>query len=76
MLLVALGLIFASLREAFFMFWQEATDPVCGMRVAKGDDTPYRVHAGTRYWFCSEGCAETFEDQPDSYAPNAIVSRS
>ncbi|GAA0711333.1 heavy metal translocating P-type ATPase [Dokdonella soli] len=40
-----------------------AIDPVCGMRVAT---TTHRHadHAGTTYYFCSDGCRRTFEADP------------
>jgi YHS domain-containing protein len=42
-------------------------DPVCGMQV--GADAAYtRMHAGTRYWFCSKDCFEKFEADPAKYA--------
>lgn len=41
-------------------------DPVCGMQV--GADSGYtKVHAGTRYWFCSKDCLARFEAEPDKY---------
>lgn len=43
-------------------------DPVCGMpvNVASGYT---KMHAGTRYWFCSRGCLEKFEADPGKYQP-------
>jgi uncharacterized protein len=37
-----------------------ATDPVCGMRVAVTAAVPSRSEDGTTYWFCSDECAEKF----------------
>ena len=35
-------------------------DPVCGMSVVVGDDTPHAVVDGEDYWFCNPGCRDTF----------------
>jgi signal transduction histidine kinase/YHS domain-containing protein len=40
-------------------------DPVCGMKI--GTDAPSVVHAGMRYYFCSEACKALFESQPDTF---------
>jgi xanthine dehydrogenase accessory factor len=41
----------------------EAIDPVCGMTVFIGPDTPHAVVGGQDYWFCRPGCLETFTRQ-------------
>ncbi|MGH7893032.1 MAG: YHS domain-containing protein, partial [Candidatus Binatia bacterium] len=43
-----------------------ARDPVCGMRVDPGTAAT-AVHDGTRYHFCSAGCAERFHAEPTRY---------
>ena len=40
--------------------WRGATDSVCGMRVDRTQAT-VRVRDGRTHWFCSEGCAATFD---------------
>jgi YHS domain-containing protein len=45
-----------------------ATDPVCGMKVDRSK-APRVAHAGRTYFFCSEGCRDQFEADPDTYAP-------
>lgn len=41
-----------------------AIDPNCGMTVSV--DTPRRVeHQGRTYYFCSDGCQQRFEEQPE-----------
>jgi signal transduction histidine kinase/YHS domain-containing protein len=40
-------------------------DPVCGMKI--GIDAPSALHAGMRYYFCSEACKVLFESQPDTF---------
>ncbi len=42
-------------------------DPVCGMKVTPGSDTPSREHDGSRHFFCCEGCAERFEEDPQRF---------
>jgi P-type Cu+ transporter len=44
------------------------TDPVCNMDVEEEPDTPTSVYKGTTYYFCSEGCQEAFDRNPDEYA--------
>jgi xanthine dehydrogenase accessory factor len=34
----------------------EAIDPICGMTVVVGDDTPHLHHDGQDYWYCNVGC--------------------
>ncbi|MHB1927934.1 MAG: permease [Acidimicrobiales bacterium] len=41
----------------------DSTDPVCGMAVDPANAAAQRWSDGTSYWFCSTGCAETFDDQ-------------
>ncbi len=43
------------------------TDPVCGMKV-KADSGYAKVHAGTRYRFCSRNCLDKFDADPARYA--------
>lgn len=38
----------------------QAVDPVCGMTVVVGADTPHLVVDGRDHWFCGPGCADTF----------------
>ncbi|MEV6299939.1 XdhC family protein [Actinoplanes sp. NPDC051861] len=37
-----------------------AIDPVCGMTVVIGPDTPHGVVDGQDYWFCCPGCLKKF----------------
>jgi xanthine dehydrogenase accessory factor len=46
----------------------EATDPVCGMRVAIADATPRHEHDGARWYFCGPGCRDAFTADPAAYA--------
>ncbi|MGF6887118.1 xanthine dehydrogenase accessory factor [Nocardia sp. GAS34] len=38
----------------------EVLDPVCGMTVAVGPDTPHLAVDGVDHWFCSSGCRTSF----------------
>ena len=45
----------------------EAVDPVCGMTVAVGAETPSAEHAATTYWFCCSGCRDRFARDPETF---------
>ena len=34
----------------------ETIDPICGLTVLVGDDTPHLHHEGADYWYCNPGC--------------------
>jgi len=42
-------------------------DPVCGMDVTVGEETPAVDHEGETYHFCGQGCADAFAAEPDRY---------
>jgi adenylate cyclase len=44
-------------------------DPVCGMRITPGADTPRSELGGRTTWFCSLKCAERFQAAPHRYEP-------
>lgn len=46
---------------------QTAVDPVCGMTVTVGADTPTETYEGTTYSFCSAHCAASFAADPAKY---------
>jgi len=46
---------------------ETALDPVCRMTVGKASAAATRTYAGDRYYFCSTGCAEAFDSQPEQY---------
>ncbi len=50
---------------------QMATDPVCGMGVDPANAAATRNRDGDDYWFCSQGCAETFDQQSRSRVETA-----
>jgi putative ABC transport system ATP-binding protein len=48
-----------------------ATDPVCGMAVAEGEDKPHLRHEGRTWWFCSATCREEFAADPSPFVNRA-----
>ena len=42
-------------------------DPVCGMKVDPAKAAATAEHEGTRYFFCSQGCATKFSADPQSF---------
>ncbi len=45
----------------------EVLDPVCGMRCDASEAVATAEHGGTTYYFCGEGCKQTFEKEPERY---------
>jgi xanthine dehydrogenase accessory factor len=46
---------------------EEAVDPVCGMTVDVVGARHLVEHEGRIYYFCSAGCAKSFQDDPSRY---------
>ncbi len=44
-----------------------ATDPVCGMQIDPKKAAAARTHEGQTFYFCSPGCAKTFDVDPHRY---------
>jgi protein SCO1/2 len=44
-----------------------AVDPVCGMQIHAGADTPHVAHDGRTVYFCSEQCRDRFVANPGAY---------
>jgi len=44
-----------------------ALDPVCGMTVNKETAEHRSVHGGRTYYFCSAGCKQSFDKDPEKY---------
>lgn len=42
-------------------------DPACGVEIDLDEAEPTVEHAGQTYQFCSDGCADAFAADPDSY---------
>jgi uncharacterized membrane protein YraQ (UPF0718 family)/YHS domain-containing protein len=53
------------------LFWltarRGATDPVCGMTVDREKAAGTTEVAGATYYFCSAGCLQAFEAEPETY---------
>src|SRR5262249_30513717 len=45
----------------------DALDPVCGMTVRSDSSSHPVTYAGTTYYFCSVGCRDAFEREPEAY---------
>lgn len=43
------------------------TDPVCGMQVDPETAAGQAEYEGQTYYFCSPGCQQAFEQNPESY---------
>jgi YHS domain-containing protein/TusA-related sulfurtransferase len=51
-----------------------AKDPVCGMTVKKADAKYTYEYKGTTYYFCGQGCKDSFAKEPEKYlAPGATA---
>lgn len=44
------------------------TDPVCGMQVDDKSAAAQSEYQGRIYYFCSAGCKERFDENPERYA--------
>ncbi len=44
-----------------------AQDPVCKMTVDEDSEVATTEYKGKTYLFCSAGCKETFEKEPEKY---------
>jgi Cu+-exporting ATPase len=44
-----------------------AIDPVCGMSVDEKAAPAKATHQGKTYYFCSEECKTSFQQQPEKY---------
>ncbi len=43
------------------------TDPVCKMEINERDAAAVSDYKGQTYYFCSEGCKESFDKHPEKY---------
>lgn len=54
----------------------QARDPVCGMAVTPGPQTPTSSFKGQTYYFCCRHCREKFEAQPEAYLrPRPVAAK-
>ena len=42
-------------------------DPICGMDVDESKTQLTSEHEGTKFYFCSASCKETFDSDPHKY---------
>jgi Cu+-exporting ATPase len=49
----------------------KAKDPVCGMMVDPASTAHVLEHAGTKYYFCCDGCLAMFKADPEKYLAKA-----
>ncbi len=58
---------------------ENATDPVCGMKVDSKSASESYEHSGVTYYFCSEYCLKQFQADPTKYlaksAPAAVPAK-
>jgi YHS domain-containing protein len=47
-----------------------AKDPVCGMDVDEKKAAGKSEYKGLTYYFCSPGCKQAFDKEPDKYVGN------
>lgn len=45
-----------------------AVDPVCRMELSEKDASGKAEYKGKTYYFCSDGCKEKFEKDPEKYS--------
>ncbi len=42
-------------------------DPVCGMEVSLQSAASTSEYKGNTYYFCSQGCKESFDSEPEKF---------
>lgn len=47
-------------------------DPACGVEIAPDESVATLQHGGETYYFCSEGCREEFEADPDQFLDSPL----
>jgi YHS domain-containing protein len=52
-----------------------AKDPVCGMQVNEQQAAGTSEHQGETYYFCSAGCKQRFDQDPERYTGQGTTSR-
>ncbi|MAW85789.1 MAG: copper-translocating P-type ATPase, partial [Phyllobacteriaceae bacterium] len=63
-------------RDAHDSPGDTVTDPVCGMQVRPGKDTPSASYKGETYHFCSRKCHDRFEADPWHFASGRAKGRT
>ena len=49
-------------------------DPVCGMKVDEPEAAAQSTHEGNTYYFCSQGCKNAFDQNPEKYVSKEVGS--
>ena len=49
-------------------------DPVCGMNVDVSHAAGRREHGGRIFWFCSVGCEDKFDADPERYSSKGLAA--
>src|SRR6185369_15844796 len=52
------------------------TDPVCGMTIAAEEAAATVTHGGQTYYFCAEGCARRFRENPAAYSAEVPAEKA
>jgi Cu+-exporting ATPase len=52
-----------------------AKDPVCGMQVNEQQAAGTSKYQGETYYFCSPGCQERFDQNPERYTSEGTAER-
>jgi Cu+-exporting ATPase len=53
-----------------------AVDPVCGMNVAPQSAAGTSEHSGEMYYFCSSGCKQKFDAEPERFTTSATAHQA
>jgi len=51
-------------------------DPVCGMEFDSSQAEAQTSYQGQSYFFCSQDCRRTFEENPKEFVNNSTVSNA
>ena len=46
---------------------EQVTDPICGMKITKSQAVATAEYKGKTYYFCSQHCADSFQESPEDY---------
>ena len=51
-------------------------DPVCGRAVSRRDVAGRSMYQDHSYYFCSPGCKEAFDEEPERFAFKRVAEES
>lgn len=52
----------------------QVTDPVCGMTLDSSQAAAQTIYQDQTYYFCSEDCRRTFEQNPKEFATGQSIN--